>query len=169
MYEIIDNFISKEEHQLIHDTMIGDDGYFPWFYNNYVVAVSDRIKKNNFQFTHTFYTNYTITSNYFNLLLPIINKLNIKAIERIKANLNPNTKNKIMYDWHTDVDSDEKKSKTAIYYINTNNGVTILSDKTEINSVANRLLIFNQNVLHTGTTCTDQKIRSLINFNFIQR
>ena len=57
-------------------------------------------------------------------------------------------------------------SKTAIYYVNSNNGYTEFEDGTKIESIKNRIVIFPSNLKHTGTTCTDRKIRTIVNFNY---
>ena len=75
--------------------------------------------------------------------------------------------------FHVDniVDLSEEKLKqltTSIFYINTNNGYTIFEDGTKVESVANRLLTFPTNMKHTGTSCTDEKTRIVINFNYFK-
>ena len=55
---------------------------------------------------------------------------------------------------------------TAIYYLNTNNGFTKFENGDKVNSVANRMVIFDSNLKHTGTSCTDAHARMLINFNY---
>ena len=57
--------------------------------------------------------------------------------------------------------------KTAIFYCNTNDGYSLFKDGTKVKSIKNRIVIFNNDIYHTGTTCTNEKIRSVINFNFI--
>ena len=61
----------------------------------------------------------------------------------------------------------EYRHKSAILYINTNNGLTVLEDGTECESVANRLLLFDASKPHHSTTCTDQKRRVNINMNYM--
>ena len=59
-----------------------------------------------------------------------------------------------------------KQSTTSIFYMNTNNGYTKFEDGTKIESVANRLVSFPSNMKHKGSSCTDEKIRVVINFNY---
>jgi hypothetical protein len=55
-----------------------------------------------------------------------------------------------------------------VLYINSNNGFTIFEkDGEKINSVANRMVIFSADDRHSGTTCTDQQFRVVLNLNFI--
>jgi hypothetical protein len=63
-------------------------------------------------------------------------------------------------------DYDHENLTTAIYYVNSNNGYTKFKSGEEIKSLENRLIVFKCNLLHSGTTCTDEKRRVVINFNF---
>jgi hypothetical protein len=164
-YKIIDNFLPQNEFQNIQEIMLGSN--IQWYYNSFKVKTDDHDTKNdpyNFQFTHTFYKNYRPTSDFIELFDPILKILNPSALIRIKANLQPRTE-KITKSQHH-LDHDHFDGKIAIFYINTNNGYTIFEDDTKINSVENRLLIFDGNILHAGTSCTDQKMRCVINFMF---
>ena len=91
---------------------------------------------------------------------------------RIKANLLTKTPNIVENEFHVDVFDGELKVReqltTSIFYVNTNNGYTKFEDGTKIESVANRLISFPSNMKHTGTSCTDEKIRIVINFNYLK-
>jgi len=162
---IIDNYLSSEEHKTIKEAILGD---FPWYYSDFKVGNETFNDKNNYQFVHVFYNNYMITSQYWQIILPIINKINPVAIVKVKANINPNTDTHNLFAFHTDINS-KFKGKTAIYYVNTNNGYTVFKDGTGVESVANRIVIFDNDILHTNTTCTDQKIRCVLNFNYVEQ
>ena len=56
---------------------------------------------------------------------------------------------------------------TSILYLNTNNGYTEFEDGTKVESVANRFISFPIETKHRGTSCTDKKIRVVINFNYL--
>ena len=158
MYEVIDNFIAKENFEDLKNILMTDD--FPWFFSQNVNSEDT----NNFYFTHTFFCNSNINSTYFGIVRPILNKLNIKNLIRVKGNLYPKTEQLENHGQHIDYSFDHKG---AIFYINTNNGFTVLEDGTKIKSVENRLLIFDAYKMHNSTNCTDQKIRMNINFNYI--
>ena len=85
-----------------------------------------------------------------------------KAFIRIKANLYPRTDTIIHHKDHVDYTFEHK---AAILYLNTNDGFTVIGDK-KIESVANRMLLFNPQIPHHSTTCTDTQFRSNINFNY---
>ena len=72
---------------------------------------------------------------------------------------------------HIDQDiKNNKKLKTAIYYVNTNNGYTkFKKNNKKIISEKNKLIIFDNDLEHTGSTCTDDRLRVVINFNYVER
>ena len=87
---IIDNAISKTDFTAIQDLMLS--AAFPWYFNKYTInkqTASDNL--NDFQLTHSFYDDSGeygyIGSEYFDLMKPIIRKLNSRCLLRIKANL----------------------------------------------------------------------------------
>jgi hypothetical protein len=163
-YKIIDNFLTTTQHKDLYDLLLTSKN-FPWFYNPTIVG-TDSEKETEYQFTHLFYINGEITSTAFSLVEPILEKLNTLTILRIKANLSPRTIKNIESGYHVDT---FEKSKTIVYYINSNNGYTKFKNGDKVESIENRLLIFNSDMLHTGASCTDEKVRSVINFNIIQK
>ena len=162
--KIIDNCLSLEAHDTIKTALLESE--FPWYYNSAKVDSEgwDADPLNNYQFTHVFYNDMAPISPYIELLHPVMSILNPAAILRIKANLTPRTENLVNYKMH--IDAENFKGKTAIYYVNDNNGSTIFEDKSVVESKENRLVIFDSQLLHAGTTCTNQKIRCVINFNY---
>jgi hypothetical protein len=162
-YQILDNFLSKEDFLKLKNLLLSHD--FPWYFNSHKVShqYSSSPNEYNFQFTHLFYKHYTPQSSFVETINPLIKKINPKAIVAIKANLTPITTEKIIYGYHTDY---EFKGKTGIFYVNNNNGTTLLKDVAEIESIENRLVIFDSKILHTGTSCTNEQVRCVINLNF---
>jgi hypothetical protein len=145
---------------------------FPWYLNKSKVLKNQFSNKIfDFQFTHTFYNNYFPTSSYIEVINPLIEKINPAAILRIKANLTTSTSEKVVYGMHTDYGEIDKKyfsGKTAVFYINTNNGTTVFQDGSEVESVENRLIIFDSRMPHSGTSCTNEKYRTVLNLNFFE-
>ena len=159
MIEVIDNFLEEDNFKEIEKILMGDK--FPWFFNDFK---NDDDDINNFQFTHTVVRgNGNIESKFIQYMKPFFDKLNIKKIFRIKINLTTRTQNSFNHLYHTDVSF---QCTTAIFYINSNNGKTIFKHGEEVNSVANRMVIFNSNLEHAATSHTDEKTRVVINFNY---
>ena len=118
---------------------------------------------NDFQFTHTVIKNHKPISTFIKYINPILDKLNAKKTLQVKLNLQTKASEIFNYTFHNDADN----MTTAILYMNTNNGKTIFKKGEEINSVENRVVIFDSNLQHAGTSHTDSKRRVLINFNYI--
>ena len=59
-----------------------------------------------------------------------------------------------------------KKCKTAIYYLNTNNGGTQFEDGPFVQSKANTLVRFPTSYSHAGVWCTNAKLRFAVNMNY---
>lgn len=163
---IIDDFLSNEEFKKIQEFMLSSS--FPWYFNDYVLLQSKNINLDDYQFTHSlFRPTYGCVSPHLELFQSCIEKLRVKVMVRVKANLQTRTEKQKITGYHTDVD-DDLKCKTAIFYINTNNGYTVFENGSKVQSKSNRMLIFDSNLKHSGVTCTDQKTRVLVNFNYFE-
>lgn len=92
-----------------------------------------------------------------------MDQLDCKSLIRIKANLYPSTENIEYHDKHIDYDFEHRG---AIFYLKTNNGYTIVEDDIKVESIANRILLFDPSKPHNSTTCTDDKCRVNVNFNY---
>ena len=123
-----------------------------------------------FYLTHMVYiqTQGILSPLYKKILPPFYEnkttEIYIKALIRIKINMNPNHPIIKEHGMHTDFDFSHKG---AIFSINTCDGYTKLEDGTKIDSVANRMLFFDASRPHTSSTCTDQAVRMNINFNYL--
>jgi len=159
MFKVIDNFLPEQEYTNINDLLT--DEYFPWYFNNYKSSATIQ-ELFEYQFLHIFYDKDTVNSDHFNSLEPLLNKLNYLSLIRIKANLNPITQNLITYKPHVD---QTFKCKVALYYVNTNNGYTMVKGK-KIESKKNRIVLLDSATEHYGTNSTDCNNRIVINFNY---
>ena len=165
--KIEDNFLKQEEFDKIQKLM-GEPSPFPWFYADRIVFEDDVDK---FQFIHAFYDNHMPMSPFSNELDSIINIIQPFSIVKIRAKLLTRTPEIVESTFHVDIPLLEENLKqwtTSIFYINTNNGYTKFEDGTKVESIANRMITFPSNMKHTGTSCTDEKTRVVINFNYIK-
>ena len=163
--KIIDNFLEEKEFKKIQQTMMGLN--FPWYY--YIHSSFD----SDFQssLTHMFYNIQArpqsagaFTDVGLELLYPVLRKLKSVALVRIKANLTYPSKKK--HSMHTDFNF--KGLKTAIYYINTNDGGTKIKNKF-VKSIENRMVMMPGSVPHATVSHTDTAIgRFVINFNYYE-
>jgi len=160
-YQIIDNFLNQEEFLKIKNSILNSE--FSWNLTPSVSNIDEKLKvTSSYYFTHLFYSGFYVDSNSF-IFVPILNQLEVKSLIRIKANLYPSTDNIEYHPEHIDYDYSHKG---AIFYLNTNNGLTILEDDIKIESIENRILLFDPSRPHNSTTCTDDKCRVNINFNY---
>ena len=165
--KIEDNFLKQEEFDKIQKLM-GEPSPFPWFYADRIVFEDDVDK---FQFIHAFYDNHMPMSPFSNELDSIINIIQPFSIVKIRAKLLTRTPEIVESTFHVDIFLPEEKLKqwtTSIFYVNTNNGYTKFEDGTKVESVANRMLSFPANMKHCGTSCTNERRRIVINFNYFE-
>ena len=159
--KIIDNLLSEKELELMKTIMMHNQD-MPWYYNDYIA--SHRANDPMYYFTHNFLFEYE-KSSWFYIVEPILKNIDHKILMRCKANMYPSTPVITHHDSHVDFSYEHKG---AIFYVNTNNGVTVLEDGTEIESIENRLLLFDSSKKHNSTSCTDAKVRVNINFNYLK-
>ena len=157
--EVVDNFLSEYHFDLLHSYFMGED--MAWFYRDGIVNDSD----GGFQFTAGIFVEGK-KFDLFSFIEPCLSKLGCNTVHRIKANLRPRTLIHRKSQYHIDLTGAPPNLKTAIYYINTCNGYTKFKKGGKVKSVANRMVIFNHNMEHTGVSCTDKKRRVVINFNY---
>ena len=162
---IIDNFLSEEEFLKLSSIIMSEN--FPWYYFPYKVNNKSLNSLQDFQFCHVVYHDNMVKSNFIEHFNPLLIKMKVGHLVRLKVNLTPRSDEIFQYDPHIDVSHfNFQFGKIGIFYINTNDGFTILENGDKIESIENRLLLLDPKIMHSGTSCTDQKIRCVINVNF---
>ena len=165
--EVIDNFLDEETFEGLKPIFSSD---IPWVFSE--VLSEDKIicdKKYNYQYVHSVYVKQEPVSRYFDNIIPFLTKLDARALVRCKVNSICREEEIVVHGFHTDMQYPEEHStgldgmKTAILYLNTNNGFTCFEDGTKVESVANRCVIFPAHYKHSGTTCTDVHRRVALN------
>jgi hypothetical protein len=101
----------------------------------------------------------------FHLLAPVLAKLRPRELVKIKLNRTPRQDRHVAYGLH--VDTRWPGATTAILYLNTNDGYTLFEDGRQVASVANRLVLFDASLRHTGVSCTDAPERLVLNLNLL--
>ena len=157
--KIQDNFLPKEVFNSIKNTMMGVN--FDWYYSNAITE--EKLNRKEFQFVHMFY-HWGKPRPSYSVIEPLINQIMPFSLVRAKANLLTVTNEIVTYDFHKDFLRDNLT--TAVFYINTCNGYTLFKDGTKVQSVENRLVSFDSGLEHTGTSCTDENVRVVINLNY---
>lgn len=191
-YKIVDNFLDESYFASLKALITSNN--FPWFYQEDISIAEGSFDPNllNFGFSHVFFRDNQINSNFFANIEPLLEKLsvetNCKYLLKARADLTVFNENKHRHRIHKDLFEDHI---TAIFYINNTTAETVLykhtsnhTDSKRLNNYIdqneesfevltticpreNRLLYFNGNILHTGHSPSDRKNRILLNFNLI--
>ena len=175
MIEIIDNFMPIEEFNTLVERV--SSPAFPWFRGKTVPSthrscdpIYDQVM------LHVFYDSslpFTPSQPYVNIMNDLLSKLNIEVLLRVQANFNPATHEHVVHGFHCDNEhlpaGVREHIKTAILYLNTNNGFTYFKDNDKVENVANRLVRFPVDTMHASSTCSDTEGRLLINVCYITR
>ena len=162
-YEVIDNFLDKE----YFDSLVA------YFFNEQTTwnMITDFVEKDEIQnklffIVHGIYAGWQPRSTAFDKIFPLLQKLEANHFLRIKANLYPSSETLHEHTMHVDFDYSHC---TALFSLNTCDGYTKLKDGTQINSVANRILLFDASEEHCSTTTTDTFARVNININYFTK
>lgn len=159
--KIIKNFCKKEIfNKLVEEIIVNEN--VPFFFNKSVAYAEDKHTKKDYYFTHTVYEKQRPNSQMYEMFLPILAQLKVKALIRIKINLYTRTEKLHHHNSHKDFPF---KHKGCILSLNDCDGFTVIGKK-KIPSIANQALLFNAHEEHNSTTCTDKQARININFNY---
>jgi hypothetical protein len=157
-YKIINNFLEKDILDNFKNILFSNN--IEWFFLPHMT------REDHYFFNHCFYNNFVPRSPYYlGYIEPILIKLKVNAVCEVRANLQLKGKNQYQSGFHVDRPFE---CKTAILYMNTCNGYTILDEnkKIKIYSEENKMLIFNSQIKHAAMSQTDVDRRIVINFNF---
>jgi len=165
--QVFDNYLSNDAFKDLRNEIMNP--HFPWFYGESKVGedygdMGPNKELFDFQFVHMFYVDNAPNSPHIEVLNPLLEVINPCALVRIKANITFCTPKVIDFPFH--VDHDNFMGKTAVFYLNTNNGYTEFENGEKIESVENRMIIFDSNLKHRGSTSSNSRYRLVLNFNY---
>ena len=166
--EIVDNFLSDyfaDTYVKIFDGIGGVATPFPWAFYNDLNGVE---RMGNYYFNHQVILNYKVQSDeWLSIFEPLISTIGISFdnVWRLKVNLYPRTQRRVHHASHTDY-RPNSGLRTCLYYVNTNNGVTIFDGKKTVKSIKNRIALFDGSNKHHSTTPTDCNYRCSINIDY---
>ena len=153
------NFLPKDYFKKLQEEICGPN--FPWYYLDYLVSTpKDKISN----FYHLIYQYSKPNSEYYKLLEPLIEAIGPIALIRVRINFYIKSNKAFETSFHNDVSDSKEKYRTAILYLNTNNGCTKFKNK-KVKSEENTLVDFDGDTLHSAVSATDNK-KILININY---
>ena len=189
MFKVIDNYLTKSYHKEIQERLTGNS--FPWYYNSNSSFVVDNPTDtpifNEYGFSHPFWENdakngvMLLDSDYFSknfatfikpFLLQVMDTIGCDMILRCRADMVTWSPEEFIHPAHIDFPF---PNVATVYYVNDTDGDTIiygqdrLEIKERVSPKANRLVIFDGDILHTGSSPTKHKTRILLNSNFHKR
>jgi hypothetical protein len=164
-YTIIDNFLEKEDFYKFQEELFNTNNV-PWFYKKSQLTYSLNDMDDIGYFSLNFFNDMCNDFNGFNYFLrKIYTKLECRALIQSRANLMLKQKEIKKLHFHTDYTF---KCKTAILYMNSNNGATILDENKQIkiDSIENRIVVFDSQIRHSVLVQSDTKRRIVLNINY---
>lgn len=159
--KIIDNYLEQDYFDHLKNSVFSTQ--FPWVFCQEVANLGE-MNDNHFFFTHRVFDRFEPQSSFIKELDHLlVSYLKIQALIRVRFNLYPNSGELIEHDFHEDY---HYNHKTAVLYLNTCNGYTGFKDGTKVESVENRVVLFDGSEPHHSTTCTDQKARIVLSVSY---
>jgi len=169
---------------------------FPWVFNPTMVSGDDCFSTNNDNhsgFNHFFYEKNEKTSQFFDLVYPLVLSITSQAnipfnrLIRMRANLTlPNQTSKL--DWHMPHIDSYFPHYNAIYYVNDSDGDTVIFNETNddydsgqkdiiaikenkftikhrVTPKKGKIVVFPGKYYHSSSFARTSKFRSVINMN----
>ena len=161
-HQIIDDVLPSEQFEQLSKIVRSlNYGFVP-----FVSSLNDEDNYANWYFVDHLYNHDKPLSSYYNTVINIIDKYipDLHSLVRIKANFFPWTHKVYEHSKHVDYDF---TVKSALISINTCNGYTRLDSDTTVDSIANRMLIFDSSKPHNSTTTSNAKGRFNLNINYL--
>ena len=195
---IIDRFLPESQFNLLNEGVMNSntgEEPFLWYYNDRTLPTPESLR--NFDSPH--FSHYTIHGgkiisphHRFSsiIIASAIKKINFHVTRPISARFNlttKDTKSEVQLP-HIDIDRDNKNCISLLFYLNTNNGGTVLynesyttsekisgcnfktvkdpsevTEKIVVDSKANRLVVFNSNRFHSAKTTSDKNRKVIFN------
>jgi hypothetical protein len=157
-HTVVDNFLPSDYFENLVSLVSNND--FHWFFSG---TIADKTDNSDCYFAHTVYINHRINSNLFDHLQPLLQKINVKALLRIRVlqyiKQNEITEHKPHVDFIF-------PHQAFILYLNTNDGFTRLDNGVRVESVQNRALFFDGSTNHNSTNCTSSNRRLVLTVNY---
>ena len=137
------------------------------------LEVSSSVNYDDWYLAHMVYLDYEILSSAFHdIKEKLIHRLeqlegnNFSQVTRIKANFYPHTQEVKEHKPHRDAHTGNRL-RGALYCFNTCDGYTGFADGTKVESVENRLILFDSLEDHFSTSTSNAQARINLNINYV--
>ena len=169
-----DNFLNYRDFIFLKELFFHDNT--TWKVNWKIADTLEVSKEDNyddwFLGHHIYDENKPVSSSFNDVKTKLINKIaqleqaDFAALTRIKVNFYPHTSVVNEHKPHKD-NAQARRWRGAIYCLNTCDGYTGFSDGTKIDSVENRLILFDSTQDHFSTSTSNAQARININVNYV--
>ena len=175
---IYDKFLPKYYLKELQDYFLSN--CCEWYYQEKISGIESNSDVGSFGFSSNLFSDGAYVPNFPGTLCRSLVAHVQEAVEtynesyqtviRARADMTLYNPDKHQHEYHTDFDFPHT---TAIFYVNTSDGNTVLKSNgpangLEVEPVENRLFIFNGLKSHTGHSPSKNKSRVLINMNFVE-
>ena len=161
--KIIQNYLDPTVFKQLQNHVVWNTD-FPMYMINLDNVSRVKGHKHEWLGAHVIYGSNEPKSPHYNYFVKVFQPaLKWRILIRVKVNFYPGTDK--IYEHATHIDR-EFEHKVALFSLNTCNGYTKLENGEKITSKKNRYLEFDCNTKHSGSSCTDEKRRVVINFNY---
>ena len=162
--QVTEDFLQQEYYEHLYNIIT--DTQFPWMYQKRVANHSENPEDNlnHYYFVHSLFYEYKIESPLYDEFLYLFKSLNVHFLHRARVLMFVNQGEQYIHDTHID---HKEHCKTALIYMNSNNGFTQFEDGERVESIENRLLVFDGSIPHSSSTATDTKERLLLSVTYI--
>lgn len=173
--QIIDNVFPETTFKHMSDHFIGDFTDAEYKLCNSIIQTGsqeDGASLDTYQFVHPVISDCLIKSpKSLDVLGPLLAYIRPLMIQRIKVNITPRTSTSIETGMHSDIAPQlypkDSVIKSCIFYLNSTDGCTSFETGEKVESVENRLLIFDSAKIHSGNTCTNKRYRAVVNCVYV--
>lgn len=167
--DIIDGFLPDQTFVALQQLFMGNGSEFPWYYNPFIDYVSSTINGegdlHNNQMYHWLCRPWDCAISPFadQILPPIMERLNSTKLYSSKVNMQFRSSGVFRMAFHRDVG--DVLCRTGVLYMNSTDGPTVFENGKIVECVANRIVLFDSQLLHASTTATNARVRCVINVN----
>ena len=163
---IIDNLLPEDQLRFLQEAVMWNDN-ISFQLHDVVATNQEKDSLDNWYGIHLIYGDHRPLSQHFDEIQAIFkNHLpDFATWIRIKINFYPHTSEIYEHQQHSDC---KFSHGAAIYCLNTCDGYTRIGEDTTIESVENRLYLFDGSIPHNSTTTTNAKGRFNFNFNYMK-
>lgn len=174
---IIDNFLPEEEFKKLLGIIESPE--MAWYFTPGISddSATSEIQGNNpldnYMFAHLLYNDFVPRSHFFDdvkdlTIPPLVERIGIawNTLVRMKINFYQRTNEVNIHPWHVD-STGMPLLKGALLMLNTCDGYTGFADGTEVDSVANRMVLFNAHERHHSCSTSNAQRRLTLNINYV--